>query len=64
MAPASCCRRDGIAGRRGPAGRRDIKDAFSLFEHFNPGQTKLLDEGIARGEGHLDVAAGVRVPTA
>jgi len=40
-----------------------MKDAFSLFEHFNPGQTlsqrcrksasalaKLLDEGIARGE--------------
>jgi hypothetical protein len=23
---------------------------------------KLLDEGIARGEGQLDVAAGVRVP--
>ena len=90
----------------------DMKDAFSLFEHFNPGQTlpqrakrissgqweppsfemsmarkdlrlmveeaarggqtlamvpalaALRDEGIARGEGHLDVAAGVRVPTA
>jgi hypothetical protein len=22
----------------------------------------LLDEGIQRGEGHLDLAAGVRVP--
>ena len=88
----------------------DTKDAFSLFEHFNPGQTlpqrakrisagqytppsfemsmarkdlrlmveeaarggrdlklipalaALLDEWIARGEGNLDVAAGVRVP--
>jgi 3-hydroxyisobutyrate dehydrogenase len=27
-----------------------------------PALAKLLDEGIARGEGHLDVAAGVRVP--
>ena len=89
-----------------------MKDAFSLFEHFNPGQAlpqrakaisagrweppcfdmsmarkdlrlmvkeaarggqtlamvpalvKLLKEGIARGEGQLDVAAGVRVPKA
>jgi hypothetical protein len=29
-----------------------------------PALAALLDEGIARGEGHLDVAAGVRVPTA
>jgi hypothetical protein len=29
-----------------------------------PALAKLLDEGIARGEGQLDVAAGVRVPTA
>jgi hypothetical protein len=27
-----------------------------------PALAKLLDEGVARGEGHLDVAAGVRVP--
>jgi hypothetical protein len=26
-----------------------------------PALAKLLDEGIARGEGQLDVAAGVRV---
>jgi 3-hydroxyisobutyrate dehydrogenase len=87
-----------------------MKDAFSLFEHFNPGQAlpqrakrvsagqwdqpsfemsmarmdlrlmveeaarggqtlamvpalaALLDDGIARGEGALDVAAAVRVP--
>ncbi|HET7527685.1 MAG TPA: NAD(P)-binding domain-containing protein [Burkholderiaceae bacterium] len=106
----------GILGILGDVGRLaaavgiDMKDAFSLFEHFNPGQTlpqrakrisagqysppsfemsmtrkdlrlmieeaarggqtlvmmpalaKLLDEGIQRGEGHLDVAAGVRVP--
>jgi len=99
----------GAVGRLAAAVGIDIKDAFSLFEHFNPGQTlpvrakrissgqfdqpsfemsmarkdlrlmieeaarggqalvmvpalaKLLDEGIARGEGHLDVAAGVRV---
>jgi 3-hydroxyisobutyrate dehydrogenase len=105
----------GILGILGDVGRLaaavgiDIKDAFSLFEHFNPGQTlpqrakrisagqytppsfemsmarkdlrlmveeaarggqelamvpalaKLLDEGIARGEGQLDVAAGMRV---
>ena len=108
----------GILGVLGDVGRLaaavgiDMKDAFSLFEHFNPGQTlpqrakrissgqytppsfemsmarkdlrlmeeeaarggqtlamvpalaKLLDEGIARGEGQLDVAAGVRVPGA
>jgi hypothetical protein len=29
-----------------------------------PVLAKLLDDGIARGEGHLDVAAGVRVPAA
>jgi hypothetical protein len=29
-----------------------------------PALAKLLDEGIARGEGALDVAAGVRVLTA
>jgi 3-hydroxyisobutyrate dehydrogenase len=105
----------GILGILGDVGRLaaavgiDMKDAFSLFEHFNPGQTlpqrakrisagqysppsfemsmarkdlrlmveeaarggqtlamvpalaALLDEGIQRGEGHLDVAAGVRV---
>jgi len=102
----------GDVGRLAAAVGIDIKDAFSLFEHFNPGQAlpqrakrissgqweppsfemsmarkdlrlmveeaarggqtlamvpalaKLLDEGIARGEGALDVAAGVRVPTA
>jgi hypothetical protein len=27
-----------------------------------PALAALLDEGIARGEGQLDVAAGVRVP--
>jgi len=27
-----------------------------------PALAALLDERIARGEGHLDVAAGVRVP--
>ncbi|MCW5659171.1 MAG: NAD(P)-dependent oxidoreductase [Burkholderiaceae bacterium] len=100
----------GDVGRLAAAVGIDMKDAFSLFEHFNPGQTlpqrakrissgqydppsfemsmarkdlrlmveeaarggqtlqlipalaKLLDQGIARGEGHLDVAAGVRVP--
>jgi 3-hydroxyisobutyrate dehydrogenase-like beta-hydroxyacid dehydrogenase len=106
----------GILGILGDVGRLaaavgiDMKDAFSLFEHFNPGQTlpqrakrmsagvydppsfemsmarkdlllmveeaarggqtlamvpalaKLLDEGIARGEGQLDVVAWVRVP--
>ena len=106
----------GILGVLGDVGRLaaavgiDIKDAFSLFEHFNPGQAlpqrakrisagqwdqpsfemsmarkdlrlmveeaarggqtlavipalaALLDEGIARGEGGLDVAAAVRVP--
>ena len=106
----------GILGILGDVGRLaaavgiDMKDAFSLFEHFNPGQTlpqrakrisagqytppsfemsmarkdlrlmveeaarggqtlamvpalaALLDEGIARGEGQRDVAAGVRVP--
>ena len=106
----------GILGILGDVGRLaaavgiDMKDAFSLFEHFNPGQTlpqrakrissgqytppsfemsmarkdlrlmveeaerggqtlamvpalaKLLDEGFARGEGQLDVEAGVRVP--
>ena len=105
----------GILGILGDVGRLaaavgiDMKDAFSLFEHFNPGQTlpqrakrisagqytppsfemsmarkdlrlmveeaarggqalvmvpalaALLNEGIQRGEGHLDVAAGVRV---
>jgi 3-hydroxyisobutyrate dehydrogenase len=104
MAPANCA--------EGTGSGIDMKDAFSLFEHFNPGQTlpqrakrissgvydppsfemsmawkdlrlmeeeaarggqtpamvpaltALLDEGIQRGEGHLDVAAGVRVPTA
>ncbi len=102
----------GDVGRLAAAVGIDMKDAFSLFEHFNPGQTlpqrakristgqysppsfemamarkdlrlmveeaarggqelqlipalaKLLDEGIARGEGQLDVAAGVRVPKA
>jgi 3-hydroxyisobutyrate dehydrogenase len=102
----------GDVGRLAAAVGIDMKDAFSLFEHFNPGQTlpqrakrissgvydppsfemsmarkdlrlmveeaarggqtlqlipalaALLDEGIQRGEGHLDVAAGVRVPTA
>ena len=29
-----------------------------------PAPAKLLDEGIARGEGQLDVAAAVRVPAA
>ncbi|MCW5659198.1 MAG: hypothetical protein KIT60_15960 [Burkholderiaceae bacterium] len=29
-----------------------------------PALARLLDEGIARGDGQLDVAAGVRVPTA
>jgi len=29
-----------------------------------PALADLLDQGIARGEGGLDVAAGVRVPTA
>ena len=107
----------GILGVLGDVGQLaaavgiDMKDAFSLFEHFNPGQTlpqrakrissgqytppsfemsmarkdlrlmveeaarggqtlamipglaKLLDEGIARGEGQLDVAAGMRVPS-
>ncbi|MBE7425547.1 MAG: NAD(P)-dependent oxidoreductase [Ideonella sp.] len=100
----------GDVGRLAAAVGIDMKDAFSLFEHFNPGQTlpqrakrisagqytppsfemsmarkdlrlmveeaarggqelqlipalaKLLDDGIARGEGQLDVAAGVRVP--
>jgi 3-hydroxyisobutyrate dehydrogenase len=28
-----------------------------------PALAALLDEGIAPGEGHLDVAAGVRVPS-
>ena len=27
-----------------------------------PALAKLLDEGLARGEGQLDVAVGVRVP--
>ncbi len=102
----------GDVGRLAAAVGIDMKDAFSLFEHFNPGQTlpqrakrissgqysppsfemsmarkdlrlmieeaarggqtlamvpalaRLLDEGIARGEGHLDVAAAVRVPGA
>jgi hypothetical protein len=27
-----------------------------------PALAALMDEGIARGEGQLDVAAGVRVP--
>jgi len=100
----------GDVGRLAAAVGIDMKDAFSLFEHFNPGQTlpqrakrissgqysppsfemsmarkdlrlmveeaarggqtlvmvpalaALLDAGIARGEGALDVAAGVRVP--
>jgi 3-hydroxyisobutyrate dehydrogenase len=106
----------GILGILGDVGRLaaavgiDMKDAFSLFDHFNPGQTlpqrgkrissgqysppsfemsmarkdlrlmeeeaarggqtlamvpalaALLDAGIARGEGALDVAAAVRVP--
>ena len=100
----------GDVGRLAAAVGIDMKDAFSLFDHFNPGQTlpqrakrissgqysppsfemsmarkdlrlmveeaarggqtlamvpalaTLLDEGIARGEGALDVAAGVRVP--
>jgi 3-hydroxyisobutyrate dehydrogenase len=105
----------GILGILGDVGRLaaavgiDMKDAFSLFEHFNPGQTlpqrakrisdgqydqpsfemsmarkdlrlmeeeaarggqslavipalaALLDAGIARGEGALDVAAAVRL---
>jgi 3-hydroxyisobutyrate dehydrogenase len=102
----------GDVGRLAAAVGIDMTDAFSLFEHFNPGQTlpqrakrissgvydppsfemsmarkdlrlmveeaarggqtlamvpalaALLDEGIERGEGHLDVAAGVRVPKA
>ncbi len=101
----------GDVGRLAAAVGIDMKDAFSLFDHFNPGQTlpqrakrissgqysppsfemsmarkdlrlmveeaarggqalamvpalaKLLDEGIARGEGALDVAAAMRVPT-
>lgn len=100
----------GDVGRLAAAVGIDMKDAFSLFEHFNPGQTlpqrakrissgqytppsfemsmarkdlrlmieeaarggqtlvmvpalaALLDAGIARGEGALDVAAAVRVP--
>ena len=100
----------GDVGRLAAAVDIDMKDAFSLFEHFNPGQTlpqrakrisagqwdqpsfemsmarkdlrlmveeaarggqtlaivpalaTLLDQGIARGEGGLYVAAAVRVP--
>lgn len=100
----------GDVGRLAAAVGIDMKDAFSLFDHFNPGQTlpqrakrissgqysppsfemamarkdlrlmveeaarggqtlamvpalaALLDAGIARGEGALDVAAAVRVP--
>ena len=100
----------GDVARLGAAVGIDAKDAFSLFEHFNPGQTlpqrarriadakwdppsfemamarkdlrlmleeaergglslaivpalaALLDEGMSRGEGALDVAAAMRVP--
>jgi len=100
----------GDVGRLAAAVGIDMKDAFSLFDHFNPGQTlpqrakrissgqysppsfemsmarkdlrlmveeaarggqtlvmvpalaALLDAGIARGEGALNVAAAVRVP--
>jgi 3-hydroxyisobutyrate dehydrogenase len=99
-------------GRLAAAVGIDMKDAFSLFEHFNPGQAlpqcakrinagqwdqpsfemsmarkdlrlmveeaargrqtlaivpalaALLDQDIGRGEGGLDVATRVRVPTA
>ena len=100
----------GDVGRLATAVGIDMKDAFSLFDHFNPGQTlpqrakrissgqysppsfemsmarkdlrlmveeaarggqtlamvpalaALLDAGMARGEGALDVAAALRVP--
>ncbi len=100
----------GDVGRLGAAVGIGMEDAFSLFQHFNPGQTlpqrarrisagqwnppsfemamarkdlrlmmeeaarggqelalvpalaAVLDAGIARGEGALDVAAAVRVP--
>jgi 3-hydroxyisobutyrate dehydrogenase len=96
-------------GRLAAAVGIDMKDAFSLFEHFNPGQTlpqrakrissgqydppsfemsmarkdlrlmveeaerggqtlamvpalaAVLDQGIERGDGALDVAAAMRV---
>jgi 3-hydroxyisobutyrate dehydrogenase len=106
----------GILGVLGDVGRLaaavgiEMKDAFTLFEHFNPGKAlplraariadggwdkpsfemsmarkdlrlmveeaarggqtlamipslvALIDEGLARGEGQLDVAAAMRVP--
>jgi len=53
---------------RKPMARKDLRQMVE--EAARGGQTlavipalaALLDEGIARGEGGLDVAAGVRVP--